>query len=231
MNYRINVFEVKNSESNVKAYANVAFGDSFVVRNIAIVEKKDGSGIFVDMPSYRSKELDENGQQIYKNIANPITKEFYQELTGNILKAYGHRAQLGREGLKVGTDSAEPKFHVSVASFDRDGSHTKGLARMYIEDSFVVQNISIVEGKNGLFVSMPAYKTGKGEYKDVAFPITKDFRGKLYGAILDTYKQERGKPREEKQKDEKTKTLQEVRRSFGEDSFLEASKDDDLPFR
>ena len=39
MNYRINVFEVKNSDNNVKAYANVAFGESFVVRNIAIVAK------------------------------------------------------------------------------------------------------------------------------------------------------------------------------------------------
>lgn len=37
MNYRINVFEVKGNDSNVKAYANVAFGESFVVRNIAIV--------------------------------------------------------------------------------------------------------------------------------------------------------------------------------------------------
>ena len=27
MNYRINVFEVNNEESNVKAYANVAFGE------------------------------------------------------------------------------------------------------------------------------------------------------------------------------------------------------------
>ena len=53
MNYRINVFEVKGNDSNVKAYANVAFGESFVVRNIAIVERKDGEGLFVDMPSYR----------------------------------------------------------------------------------------------------------------------------------------------------------------------------------
>ena len=55
MNYRINVFNVKDSDSNVKAYANVAFGESFVVRNIAIVEKRDGEGLFVAMPSYREQ--------------------------------------------------------------------------------------------------------------------------------------------------------------------------------
>ena len=64
MNYRINVFNVKDSDSNVKAYANVAFGESFVVRNIAIVEKRDGEGLFVAMPSYRSNEVDQDGQHV-----------------------------------------------------------------------------------------------------------------------------------------------------------------------
>jgi DNA-binding cell septation regulator SpoVG len=222
MNYRINVFEVKKSESNVKAYANVAFGESFVVRNIAIVEKKDGSGLFVDMPSYRSNELDDQGRNIYKNIANPITKEFSEELTASILQAYEQRKKLGKEGLKVGDGSGEPKFNVSVNVFDKPGSHTKGLARMYLNDSFVVQNISIVDGKNGLFVSMPAYKTGKGEYQDIAFPITKDFRSKLYGAVLDTYKLEREKPLDKAAaKDDKFKDI----------DILDTGSKEELPFR
>jgi DNA-binding cell septation regulator SpoVG len=222
MNYRINVFEVKKSESNVKAYANVAFGESFVVRNIAIVEKKDGSGLFVDMPSYRSNELDDQGRNIYKNIANPITKEFSEELTASILQAYEQRKKLGKEGLKVGDGSGEPKFNVSVNVFDKPGSHTKGLARMYLNDSFVVQNISIVDGKNGLFVSMPAYKTGKGEYQDIAFPITKDFRSKLYGAVLDTYKLEREKPLDKATaKDDKFKDI----------DILDTGSKEELPFR
>ena len=54
MNYRINVFEVKGNDSNVKAYANVAFGESFVVRNIALLEINYGEGIFLDITSYSS---------------------------------------------------------------------------------------------------------------------------------------------------------------------------------
>lgn len=223
MNYRINVFEVKNDESNVKAYANVAFGESFVVRNIAVVERKDGEGLFVDMPSYRSNEVDIDGNPVYKDIANPVTKEFYQELTENILKAYEQRAELGKDGLKVGADSAEPKFNVSVTPIDKENSHTKGLARMYIEDSFVVQNISVVEGKNGLFVSMPAYKNSRGDYQDIAFPITKDFREKLFSSVLDTYKQEREKPREAAHAKEAEKAK--------DDGFLQVSDKDTLPFR
>lgn len=223
MNYRINVFEVKNDESNVKAYANVAFGESFVVRNIAVVERKDREGLFVDMPSYRSNEVDIDGNPVYKDIANPVTKEFYQELTENILKAYEQRSELGKDGLKVGADSTEPKFNVSVTPIDKDNSHTKGLARMYIEDSFVVQNISVVEGKNGLFVSMPAYKNSRGDYQDIAFPITKDFREKLFSSVLDTYKQEREKPREAAHAKEAKKTK--------DDGFLQVSDKDTLPFR
>lgn len=225
MNYRINVFEVKNSESNVKAYANVAFGESFVVRNIAIVERKDGEGLFVDMPSYRSNEVDEHGNPIYKDIANPTTKEFYQELTDNILKAYEQRSELDKDGLKVGNDSSEPVFNVSVTPIDREGSHTKGLARMYIEDSFVVQNISVVEGKNGLFVSMPAYKNSRGDYQDIAFPISKEFRKKLFSAILDIYKVEKEKPRKERKSEAKDKA------NVKDDAFLEISDKDSLPFR
>ena len=223
MNYRINVFEVKNSDSNVKAYANVAFGESFVVRNIAVVERKDGEGLFVDMPSYRSNEVDEQGNPIYKDIANPTTKEFYQELTDNILEAYEQCAELGKDGLKVGNDSSEPVFNVSVTPMDREGSHTKGLARMYIEDSFVVQNISVVEGKNGLFVSMPAYKNSRGDYQDIAFPITKDFRSKLFEAVLDTYNKEKDRPRDAALTKEADKSRDE--------GFLEVGDKDTLPFR
>ena len=223
MNYRINVFEVKGNDSNVKAYANVAFGESFVVRNIAVVERKDGEGLFVDMPSYRSNEVDANGNPVYKDIANPTTKEFYQEFTDNILKAYEQREELGKSGLKVGNDSAEPIFNVSVTPIDREGSHTKGLARMYIGDSFVVQNISVVEGKNGLFVSMPAYKTDRGDYQNIAFPITKDFRRKLFDAVLNAYKQKKDRPREA--------ALAKAAEKSRDEGFLEVGDRDMLPFR
>lgn len=225
MNYRINVFNVKDSDSNVKAYANVAFGESFVVRNIAIVEKRDGEGLFVAMPSYRSNEVDQDGQHVYKSVANPITKEFQQELSGAILEAYENRENLGKDGMKMGDGIGEPKFNISVNVFEKEGSHIRGLARMYIEDSFVVQNISIVEGKNGLFVSMPAYKTGKGDYQDIAFPISKEFREKLYSSILDTYKAEKEKPRDERAAEAKDKA------QARDDEFLEVSDKDSLPFR
>jgi stage V sporulation protein G len=39
-----------------------------------------------------------------------------------------------------------------------------------------------------MFVAMPSYKAGN-KYKDVCFPITKEFREKVNNAVLETYHQ------------------------------------------
>lgn len=52
---------------------------------------------------------------------------------------------------------------------------------------FVVTGFKIIEGKKGLFVSMPSIKTSKEEYKDSAFPLTKDFRKFLSDSILNAF--------------------------------------------
>ncbi len=40
------------------------------------------------MPRYRSNERDESNGVIYKDVCNPITAEFREELYTNILDAY-----------------------------------------------------------------------------------------------------------------------------------------------
>lgn len=52
---------------------------------------------------------------------------------------------------------------------------------------FVVTGLKIMDGKKGLFVSMPSVKTSKGEYKDSAFPVTKEFRKVLSDSILNAF--------------------------------------------
>lgn len=52
---------------------------------------------------------------------------------------------------------------------------------------FVVTGLKIMDGKKGLFVSMPSIKTSKGKYKDSAFPLTKEFHKVLSDSILDAF--------------------------------------------
>jgi stage V sporulation protein G len=74
-----------------------------------------------------------------------------------------------------------------VKVFKRDSNQLRGFATIIIDDSFVVKNIKIIQGKNGLFIAMPSYKLKNGEYKDVAHPLNTETRDHLEQLILDKY--------------------------------------------
>lgn len=203
MKYSIKVNSINSKEgSNIKGFATVVFGDSFKITNIAILENKDKDQLFVSMPRYKSSEKDESGATIYKDVCNPITAEFREELYTNILEAYERslapeQVQDSGKGMKSAVEM--PEFSVTVSPYERDGSNIKGLARIYIEESFIVNNVNILQGKENIFVSMPAYKTkqideqGKPMYQDVCYPVTKEFREKLYAEIVKEYEQAKEK--------------------------------------
>lgn len=160
MKYSINVKEVKKAEGNVKGFATVVFGDSFKITNIAIVENKEKGQLFVSMPRYKSSEKDEKGSIVYKDICNPITAEFREELFKGILEEYEKAVVQGTEDIKKNPDViTPPKFSVSVAAYEKEGSNLRGLARIYIEDCFIVNNVNILQGKEKVFVAMPSCPT------------------------------------------------------------------------
>ena len=129
-----------------------------------------------------------------------IQAEGRKELYDDILALYGEMEQSGRaEGSKNAINSKEPEVRVAVTPFEREGSNIRGLVRICFEDSFIVNNASVIKGKEKEFVSMPSYltsksgKDGKGQYQDICFPVTKEFRQKLYDAVLECYRQEKEK--------------------------------------
>lgn len=208
MKYNIRINEVRSEDSQIKAFATVTFQNSLLVRNIAIVNRRDTDELFVSMPSYRTNEVTEKGEPIYRDVCNPITKEFYEEFSKNILIAYENRANISKEGMEFSKgDIAEPfKFVVKVSPINRDGSSLKGLGRIYLNDEFVISNVKLVDGKNGMFVSMPDYRTDKYKdnkpvYRELVFPVTKEFREKLYGEFEKTYQAEKTKGKSEDKPD------------------------------
>jgi stage V sporulation protein G len=66
----------------------------------------------------------------------------------------------------------------------------KAYASITFDDSFVIHNIKVIEGNNGLFIAMPSRRTRSGEMKDVAHPINSQFREKIQSAILEAYQAE-----------------------------------------
>jgi stage V sporulation protein G len=63
----------------------------------------------------------------------------------------------------------------------------KAYVTVTFDDCFVIHNVKIIEGKNGVFIAMPSRKTRAGEYKDVAHPIHPEFRAELQNMILEKY--------------------------------------------
>ncbi len=54
-------------------------------------------------------------------------------------------------------------------------------------DVFCISGIKIMYGSKGQFVSMPSSKDKKGEWHDICFPVTKEFRKVLNDSIIETY--------------------------------------------
>jgi stage V sporulation protein G len=63
----------------------------------------------------------------------------------------------------------------------------KAIASITIDNAFVVRDIRVIEGQNGLFIAMPSRKTPEGEFRDIAHPITPEARELIQNAILGEY--------------------------------------------
>ncbi|AGK99287.1 septation regulator SpoVG [Clostridium pasteurianum] len=63
----------------------------------------------------------------------------------------------------------------------------KAIVSVTFDNEFVVHDIKVIEGQNGLFIAMPSRKTPDGEFKDIAHPINTTTREKIQTAILDEY--------------------------------------------
>ena len=65
---------------------------------------------------------------------------------------------------------------------------TKAYASINLDGVFAVNDIRVVEGKKGLFISLPNRKgkdkDGNEKYYDIAFPTTAELRKEISDAVL-----------------------------------------------
>ena len=87
--------------------------------------------------------------------------------------------------------------NVKLKNLDGKG-RLKAIGSVTFDDEFVVRDVGVVEGANGLFISMPSRKDADGKYRNVAFPTNSELRGQITKDVLAVY--EYGK----------TETIQEV---------------------
>ncbi len=78
---------------------------------------------------------------------------------------------------------------VRVRKVNREGK-MKAIVSITLNDQFVVHDVRVIDGNNGLFVAMPSKRTPDGEFKDIAHPITSQTREIIQSAVLTAYDQE-----------------------------------------
>ena len=57
---------------------------------------------------------------------------------------------------------------------------------------FMVNDIKVIQGRDGLFISMPSRKKKNGEFKDVAHPLNNETRRMIEDAVIGEYERETG---------------------------------------
>ncbi|PRO64418.1 septation regulator SpoVG [Alkalicoccus urumqiensis] len=72
----------------------------------------------------------------------------------------------------------------------------RAIASITLDDEFVVHDIRVIDGNNGMFVAMPSKRTPDGEFRDIAHPISSRSREKIQGAVLHAYEEAEASPNE-----------------------------------
>ena len=91
----------------------------------------------------------------------------------------------------------------------RGNNRLKGIAAITIDECFVVHELRIIDGKNGLFVAMPSRRMPNGEYKDVAHPINTETRNMIEKEVLDIFQALPELEEETEEKEEETEEKEE----------------------
>ena len=66
----------------------------------------------------------------------------------------------------------------------------RAIASITFNEEFVVHDIRVIDGNNGLFVAMPSKRTPDGEFRDIAHPINSGTRAKIQEAVLEEFRRE-----------------------------------------
>jgi len=75
----------------------------------------------------------------------------------------------------------------------RNEDKLKAFATVTFDHCFVVRNMKVIAGEKGLILCMPSRKMPDGSFKDVAHPISAQFRSFLEEKVFACYEAERGK--------------------------------------
>ena len=74
-----------------------------------------------------------------------------------------------------------------VNVFPVNEERLKAYVTVTFDDCFVVRDLKVIKGNNGLFVAMPSKKRKDGQFKDIAHPLNQETREEIEKAVFEAY--------------------------------------------
>jgi len=74
-----------------------------------------------------------------------------------------------------------------VRIFPVNEEKLKAFVSVIFDDCFIVSDIKVINGANGLFISMPSKKLKNGTFRDIAHPLNNETRRYIEGKVLEKY--------------------------------------------
>lgn len=87
------------------------------------------------------------------------------------------------------TEKVEPQVALAVKRMNRlEGDGTaRAFCDVAVAGAVLVKGIKVIEGKKGLFVSMPRQQGKDGKWYDTVLPLSREVREQLSRAVLEVY--------------------------------------------
>ena len=79
---------VDREDSKIKAVVSVQIGESFAVRDVKVIDSKNG--LFVQMPQ---REYNDNGVTKYRDVFLPITADARTRINDEVFRAFDEKLQ------------------------------------------------------------------------------------------------------------------------------------------
>jgi stage V sporulation protein G len=77
-----------------------------------------------------------------------------------------------------------------VKIFPVQEDRLRAYATIIFDHCFVVRDLKVISGNNGLFVAMPSKKRKDGTYRDTAHPLNNETRQMIESKVLEEYSKE-----------------------------------------
>ena len=187
-NVNVRVFPSAKADGKVKGSASIDINGLVAIKDVLIIDGGTEKGLFVSMPAEYSKGK-------YYDLAHPITSELAHAVSKSVLAEYARIIPLSTEERKytnmppqAARDTSSVPVSARVWPFENPKGSKAANASITI-GNVAIKGVSVIEGANGPFVSMPQKKKKDGEYRDVAYPLTKELLARAKEAVLVEYKE------------------------------------------